>query len=131
MSPEQVNGKEVDTRSDIFSFGAMLYEMVTGKRAFDGKSALSVMMAVVEHDPPPVSSLTPLAPPELCKTSRGFLAVVDGEIEPSDHHLFPALAPQGTSAAGSGFPGRLAELSKCAVRSIRVPTLACRCDYSL
>src|SRR5207247_10219301 len=65
MSPEQVQGKDADARSDIFSFGAMLYEMVTGKRAFGGKSALSVMMAVVEHDPPPVSSLTPIAPPTL------------------------------------------------------------------
>jgi hypothetical protein len=65
MSPEQVQGKEADARSDIFSFGATLYEMVTGKRAFAGKSAISVMMAVVEHDPPPVSSLTPPAPPAL------------------------------------------------------------------
>src|SRR5712692_3264548 len=56
MSPEQVEGKEVDARSDIFSFGAVLYEMVTGRRAFQGKSQLSVASAVLEKDPAPISS---------------------------------------------------------------------------
>ena len=55
MSPEQVQGKEADARSDIFAFGAMLYEMLTGKRAFEGKSQLSVASAVLEKDPDPIS----------------------------------------------------------------------------
>ena len=60
MSPEQVQGKEVDGRSDIFSLGAVLYEMVTGKRAFEGKSQLSVAMAILEDEPPPIVSVKPM-----------------------------------------------------------------------
>jgi eukaryotic-like serine/threonine-protein kinase len=60
MSPEQVQGKEVDGRSDIFSLGALLYEMVTGKRAFEGKSQLSVAAAILEKEPPPIRSVKPM-----------------------------------------------------------------------
>jgi uncharacterized repeat protein (TIGR03803 family) len=65
MSPEQIQGKEADARSDIFAFGAMLYEMLTGKRAFDGKSQLSVASAVLEKDPDSISAAQPLTPPAL------------------------------------------------------------------
>ena len=65
MSPEQLEGKEADTRSDIFAFGAVLYEMVTGKRAFTGKSQASLIGSIMEHNPPPVSSLQPITPPIL------------------------------------------------------------------
>src|SRR5262250_90934 len=57
MSPEQVEGKELDGRSDIFSMGAVLYEMVTGKRAFEGKSQLSVSSAILEKEPVSFSSI--------------------------------------------------------------------------
>src|SRR5258706_1255937 len=62
MSPEQIEGREADTRSDIFAFGSVLYEMATGKRAFEGKSQLSVASAILEKDPEPISSVQPLAP---------------------------------------------------------------------
>ena len=65
MSPEQVQGKEVDGRSDIFSLGAVLYEMVTGKRAFEGKSQLSVAAAILENEPPPIRSVKPMTSPVL------------------------------------------------------------------
>jgi serine/threonine protein kinase len=65
MSPEQVEGKELDARSDIFSLGAVLYEMVTGGRAFEGKSQLSVASAILYKDPKPLSKLQPLTPPAL------------------------------------------------------------------
>jgi eukaryotic-like serine/threonine-protein kinase len=74
MSPEQVQGKDVDGRSDIFSLGTVLYEMVTGQRAFEGKSQLSVASAILEKEPEPISALKPLAPPTLDRTIRKCLA---------------------------------------------------------
>lgn len=74
MSPEQLDGKEVDARSDIFSLGAVLYEMVTGKRAFQGQSEFSVASAILHKDPPPISTLEPLTPPALERTIRVCLA---------------------------------------------------------
>jgi eukaryotic-like serine/threonine-protein kinase len=65
MAPEQIEGKEADARSDIFAFGASVYEMVTGKRAFHGKSQLNVVSAILEKDPVPISTLQPLVPPML------------------------------------------------------------------
>jgi len=56
MSPEQVEGKEVDGRSEIFSLGAVLYEMVTGNPAFEGKSQLSVASAILEKEPEPINA---------------------------------------------------------------------------
>ncbi len=63
MSPEQIEGKEADARSDIFAFGAVLYEMAMGKRAFEGKSQISVASAILEKDPEPISATKPLTPP--------------------------------------------------------------------
>ncbi len=74
MSPEQVEGKEIDGRSDIFSLGAVLYEMVSGKRAFEGKSQLSVASAILEKEPESVSTLKPMTPPALDRTIRKCLA---------------------------------------------------------
>jgi len=74
MSPEQIEGKELDGRSDIFSLGAVLYEMLTGQRAFEGKSQLSVASAVLEKEPAPISSIKPLTPLSLEHTVRRCLA---------------------------------------------------------
>src|SRR5499425_275930 len=74
MSPEQVEGKELDGRSDIFSMGAVLYEMLTCQRAFEGKTQLSVASAILEKEPTPISTLKPLTPPVLDHTLRKCLA---------------------------------------------------------
>src|ERR1700737_4653650 len=60
MSPEQLQGKEADARSDLFSFGCVLYEMLTGKRAFEGQSAASVIAAILEREPVPLQEAPPL-----------------------------------------------------------------------
>jgi serine/threonine protein kinase len=65
MSPEQIEGKDIDARTDIFAFGAVLYEMLTGRRPFEGKSQASLIGAILDHDPPRVMSLLPTAPPML------------------------------------------------------------------
>jgi serine/threonine protein kinase len=63
MSPEQIEGKDADARSDIFAFGAVLYEMAMGKRAFEGKSQISVASAILEKDPEPIRASKPSTPP--------------------------------------------------------------------
>ncbi len=63
MSPEQLEGKEADARSDIFAFGALLYEMATGKRAFEGQSQAGMIAGILERDPISVSNINPNTPP--------------------------------------------------------------------
>jgi serine/threonine protein kinase len=67
MSPEQVHGKPVDGRSDIFSFGSLLYEMITGRRAFQGATALATLSAIADKEPEPVSAIAGDTPPEMEK----------------------------------------------------------------
>jgi eukaryotic-like serine/threonine-protein kinase len=74
MSPEQIEGKELDGRSDIFSLGAVLYEALTGQRAFEGKSQLSVASAILEKEPAPISAIKPLTPRNLDHIIRRCLA---------------------------------------------------------
>ncbi len=65
MAPEQLEGQEADARTDIFAFGAVLYEMATARRAFEGKTKTSLIAAIVKEQPPPVSQIVPLTPPSL------------------------------------------------------------------
>ena len=65
MAPEQVEGKTADARADIFAFGCVLYELVTGKRAFEGKSASMIAAAVLMKDPDPLTAIVPMTPPLL------------------------------------------------------------------
>lgn len=67
MSPEQAEGRKIDARSDIFSFGALLYEMVTGQRAFRGDNAMSTISAILRDDPKPAGELSPDVPRDLDK----------------------------------------------------------------
>src|SRR5262245_7191715 len=74
MAPEQIEGREADARTDIFAFGAMFYEMIAGRKAFEGGSEASVMAAILEREPPPLSSVQPLAPPALDRIVTTCLA---------------------------------------------------------
>ena len=74
MAPEQIEGGAVDARTDIFALGAVLYEMTTGRRAFEGKTSASLMAAILERDPAPIATLRPLAPEGLDHLVRVCLA---------------------------------------------------------
>ena len=74
MAPEQVEGKPADARTDLWALGTILYEMLTGKQAFEATSAASLVAAILKHEPPPVASLQPLTPPALDRLARRCLA---------------------------------------------------------
>src|ERR1700674_17294 len=92
MSPEQLQSKEADARSDLFSFGCVLYEMLTGKRSFEGASAASVIAAILEREPAPLNLSPPLErviqkslvkdPEELFKTARDLKTALLWAVEP-------------------------------------------------
>ena len=73
MAPEQLEGQDADARTDIWAFGCVVYEMVTGKKAFAGKSQASLIAAILEHDPPPVSAPDALTPPLLDRVIKTCL----------------------------------------------------------
>lgn len=87
MSPEQVEGRESDARADIFAFGLVLYEMVGGRRAFDGKTQASVVASILALDPPPLSSVRPTTPAPLDKIVRICLAKDPDERFQTAHDL--------------------------------------------
>jgi len=74
MAPEQLEGKDADARSDIFSFGALLYEMATGKKAFSGTSQASLIGAILRDDPPAISEISPMSPPALNRVVKTCLS---------------------------------------------------------
>src|SRR6058998_3510838 len=74
MAPEQLEGHEADPRTDIFAFGAVLYEMLTGRKAFEGKTQASLIGAIMHGKPAPIASLQPLAPASLDRVVRKSLA---------------------------------------------------------
>ena len=87
MSPEQLEGKPADARSDIFSFGAMLYEMATGRKAFEAKSQASLIAAILKEDPKPLRELQPLTPLALEHVVKACLAKDPDERPQSAHDL--------------------------------------------
>ncbi len=74
MAPEQLEGKDTDGRTDIFALGATLYEMATGSKAFSGASQASLISAIMQYDPPPISAVQPMSPPALDRVVRKCLA---------------------------------------------------------
>jgi serine/threonine protein kinase len=118
MSPEQVEGKELDGRGDIFSLGAVLYEMVTGKRAFEGKSQLSVASAILEKEPAPISTIKPLTPPALDHVIRKCLAKA-----PDDRWQSSADIKHEISWISQSSAEGLATISKLSSKTLRTRTL--------
>jgi eukaryotic-like serine/threonine-protein kinase len=74
MAPEQLEGREADARTDIFAFGSVVYEMVTGRKAFEGKSQVGLIGAILEREPVPISTIQPSAPPALDRILQRCLA---------------------------------------------------------
>ena len=74
MAPEQLEGKDADARTDIFAFGAVVYEMLTGKKAFEGKSQASLIGAIMHAEPPAIATVQPLTPPALDRIVKTCLA---------------------------------------------------------
>jgi serine/threonine protein kinase len=87
MAPEQLEGKPADARTDIFAFGALLHEMVTGKTAFAGTSQASLISAILSSDPPPIAVHQPLSPPALDRVVKKCLAKDPDERWQSAHDL--------------------------------------------
>jgi serine/threonine protein kinase/Tol biopolymer transport system component len=87
MSPEQIEGRPVDARTDIFAFGAVLYEMLTGRKAFDGKTQSSIIAAIMNVDPTPLSALVPIAPRALERLVMRCLAKDPDDRWQSAHDL--------------------------------------------
>ena len=106
MAPEQVEGKGADARSDLWALGAMLYEMLTGTRAFAGGSSAAVMAAILEHEPRPLPEVLPLTPPALDRLVKRCLAKDPDARWDSAHDVADELRwiAQGTGADASATP---------------------------
>jgi serine/threonine protein kinase len=107
MAPEQVEGREVDARTDIFAFGVVAYEMATGKKAFEGKSSASVMAKIMESDPAPMSLLQPMTPPALDRVVKKCLRKEPEERWQNAHDITDELKwiAEGSSQAGLSVAG--------------------------
>jgi len=116
MAPEQLEGKETDARSDLFAFGAMLYEMLTGRRAFQGDSHVSVMAAILEREPPPPSSVQPVTPPAVDCLVRQCLAKAPDDRPDTAHDVANDLRwMQVTSGVGMVDPTRTGRVRRALV----------------
>jgi eukaryotic-like serine/threonine-protein kinase len=104
MAPELLEGNKADVRSDVFAFGAVLYEMATGRKAFHGKTLATVIAAILERDPPPIASLRPESPVALDRVIRFCLAKDPQQRWRSTHDLrieLAWLADEAAQRAGS------------------------------
>ncbi len=107
MSPEQVRAQVADHRSDLFSFGAILYEMLSGKRAFEGDTAVEAMSAILTHDPPECVEVNRNVPPALDRIVRHCLEKNPEERFQSSRDVtfaLGSLSDTGRSASGPRFP---------------------------
>jgi Tol biopolymer transport system component len=106
MAPEQIEGQDADARADIWAFGCVLYEMLTGRRAFEGKSQASLIASILERQPTPIAELQPLTPPALGRVVRTCLEKDPDNRFHTAHDLWLHLQwiEEGGSAAGIAAP---------------------------
>jgi len=104
MAPEQIEGVEADARTDIFAFGALLFEMLTGRTAFDGKTRASLLGAILKDEPPRVSTVQPLAPASLDRIVATCLAKDPDDRYQSARDLLRELKWIASSAASGPAP---------------------------
>jgi serine/threonine protein kinase len=137
MSPEQLQGKEADARSDLFSFGCVLYEMLTGNRAFEGQNAANVIATILEREPAPLAAASPLDrvvrralakdPDQRFQTARDLKAALRWALEPSP--ATGAAKPNGrwwiAAAAGTLVLGALGAVGQCRTSASHPSTNAC------
>jgi serine/threonine protein kinase/dipeptidyl aminopeptidase/acylaminoacyl peptidase len=116
MAPEQVEGKEIDARTDIFAFGAVVYEMATSKRAFEGKTQASLIAKILEVDPLPISSLQPMTPPALDRVVKKCLAKEPENRWQTPKDLCDELKWIEDGDSQDGTPARVAAPSKTLAR---------------
>jgi len=119
MAPEQLEGKEADARTDLWGLGCVLYEMATGKRAFEGTSQASLIVAILEHEPAAITALRPASPPVLEHVVRGCLAKDPADRWQSARDIMRELA--WIAGAGEASPGIA---GAAAPARTRVPTRA-------
>jgi Tol biopolymer transport system component/tRNA A-37 threonylcarbamoyl transferase component Bud32 len=132
MAPEQVEGKDADARTDIFAFGAVLYEMLTGKKAFDGKSQPSLIAAIMNAEPAPLATLVPVTPRALERLVKRCLAKDPENRWQTAHDLLVQLkwianrgAKQGsTTAAGVRGPRERVAIAALAVGLLLTTAMA-------
>ena len=104
MAPEQIEGKEADARSDIFAFGAVLFEMLTGRKAFEAASQAALMAAILDREPARVTALQPTVPPWLEGVVGRCLAKDPDQRWQSARELMRALQTPPISTAGQRQP---------------------------
>ncbi|MFY9561956.1 MAG: protein kinase [Terriglobales bacterium] len=112
MAPEQLEGKEVDARTDIFAFGELLHEMATGKPAFSGKSRASLIAAILTTEPPPITQLQPLTPLALERVVKKCLAKDPDERWQSASDLASELKWMAEGGSQAGVPAPIVSRQK-------------------
>jgi serine/threonine protein kinase len=115
MSPEQLRGRPADHRSDIFSFGAILYEMLSGRRAFRGESTADTMSAILREDPPELSSTNRNIAPALER-------VVNHCLEKNPEERFHSANDLGFAIEALSGSGRMSDSTATLVHSLAVAT---------